>query len=789
MGRRRRWGLLAAATAVAVGALAPLLPSRHAQSAPSITSGLPSGVPAAALKPEPALPAPAGWPFPESFPRTMGYGRLSAGAFYWTDFLYDDHGARGAQLQASSTPIAPAAGTYAYPPGPASGNGADIFRTGIGLDAQATYWRIDWTTLVDPSVPIALFALDTDDNATTGTAVWPAAAGIRSAGADRFLLLSERGAWLIGANGLRQSLETLGGALTVDRTARSFVVRVPRAALPASGVWRVRLAAGLANAAGDGFAPVGPNLGALPGEPPVYNVAFRADAQEPTRLNLWRDEQQAQALSLGGDVSQFSAPLDWSALADQRTTPEPMPKGYSNRWYVSSLDLGQGVVGESNNEYQGDLRPNFLGRVQPYSVYVPKSYDPAKPAPLTWHAFCEKRHSICVTTLGRGPDGWYYDEAEVDFWEVWHQLAATYTLDPDRTVLSGFSMGGWGTYKLGLTYPSLFAKAMPLAGPAICGIRIVPGADLYANGGRCKTEGNTTPLVENARWLPFVIHQGVVDELVPVASVIAQSQTFDNLGYRYRLQLYPTGDHLASSVEDPIYLGDEASQMGNGTRTQNPGHVTYAWYPHLARPEWGIGPNGAYWVQDVGAADGAPGKLARIDATSGARPEPAVTSTVQRGLDPAAAGSAYTERVWHEAATPPRQPTLTLQLTNVSGLTVDLAGAGFLPGEAGAAAVTSDAPTRLVLKGLTPTMGVSVDGDAPTAVTGGTGTAALAAGTHHVTFAPLPSAAASRRGASVLGSQLPATGAPETALAVGGLVLLLGALSLRRVLARVVVRR
>src|SRR5947209_2437173 len=392
----------------------------------------------------------------------MGYGRLSAGAFYWTDFLYDDHGARGAQLQASSTPIAPAAGTYAYPPGPASGNGADIFRTGIGLDAQATYWRIDWTTLVDPSVPIALFALDTDDNATTGTAVWQAAAGIRSAGADRFLLLSERGAWLIG----------------------------------------------------------------------------------PTRLNLWRDEQQAQALSLGGDVSQFSAPLDWSALADQRTTPEPMPKGYSNRWYVSSLDLGQGVVGESNNEYQGDLRPNFLGRMQPYSVYVPKSYDPAKPAPLTWllHSLgeqhnqygglnptllqqaCDGRNSICATTMGRGPDGWYYDEAEVDFWEVWHQLAATYTLDPDRTVLSGFSMGGWGTYKLGLTYPSLFAKALPMAGPPTCGIRVVPGLDLHAAAGRCTTESDTTPLVENARWLPFAIHQGVVDELVPVAGVLLQSQ-------------------------------------------------------------------------------------------------------------------------------------------------------------------------------------------------------------------------------------------------------------------------
>src|SRR5438270_10029674 len=117
--------------------------------------------------------------------------------------------------------------------------------------------------------------------------------------------------------------------------------------------------------------------------------------------------------------------------------------------------------------------------------------------------------------------------------------------------------------------------------------------------------------------------------------------------------------------------------MGNGTRTQNPGHVTYAWYPHLARPEWGIGPNGAYWVQDVAAADRAPSKLARIDATSGARPEPAVTSTVQQGLDAPAAGAAYTQRVWQAGAAPPRTSQLQLNLTNVAGLTIDLAGAGF----------------------------------------------------------------------------------------------------------------
>ena len=60
-----------------------------------VVAGMPEGVPPAALKPEPRLPSPAGWPFGEEFPRTCGAGRLAGGAVFWTDFIYDDHGATG----------------------------------------------------------------------------------------------------------------------------------------------------------------------------------------------------------------------------------------------------------------------------------------------------------------------------------------------------------------------------------------------------------------------------------------------------------------------------------------------------------------------------------------------------------------------------------------------------------------------------------------------------------------------------------------------------------------------
>ncbi|MDQ1672212.1 MAG: hypothetical protein QOC98_774, partial [Frankiaceae bacterium] len=513
--------------------------------------GLPSGVPAAATRAEPTLPTPRGWPFAESFPRTSGTGRLGGGAAYWSDYVYDDHGAVGATVAPPISNLAPTDGTYTYPDGPAKMNGADVFRSAVGVDRAASYWRIDWNTLVDPRVPIAEWTFDTDGNTATGTAAWPAGAGVNSPGIDKALVVSGTGARLLDTR-TGATLATL--PVTVDLSARSFVVQVPRTKLPVGGAWKTRLAAGLADPSGQAFQPVTERNGALRGQPAVYNVGYRSVAQEPPISgsepplppaagggllrgvkygNFWAEDTQAAALARS-DVSAFSTRIDWAALGSRRATPEPRPTGWSNRWYVSSLDLGQGVVANTGAG-SGDLRPNYLGRIQPYGVYVPTTYNPSSPAPLTWvlhslgvnhnqysslgpkflQGLCEQRHSICATTLGYGPDGWYFDEAENDFWSVWRSLGQAYALAPERTVISGYSMGGFASYKLGLSYPDLFAKAMPLAGPPRCGVRVVSGAEGPAGPGRCTTDGSTTALVPNAREVPYVLADGVADELVP----------------------------------------------------------------------------------------------------------------------------------------------------------------------------------------------------------------------------------------------------------------------------------
>ena len=420
--------------------------------------GLPDDAAPALYVPQRSLPAARGWAGPEAFPRTSGTGRLAAGGFFWTDYLYDDHGATGASAgQPAEVAGTPVFGTYTYPPGPANNNGADIFTAAVLLHDGFTSWRVDWTTLKDAAVPIAEWTFDRDANPATGTSAWPNGAAVASPGIDTALVVSSRVAQLIDTASGRV-LSRL--PVTVDRVAQSFVVKVPTSTLRPKGRWRIRLAAGLADSTGTTFAPAN---GALPGEAAIYNVAFRGTAQEPPANNFWKDNTQAQALTLG-DVSPFSATVDWAELAARKATPEAHPTGWSNRWYVSSVKLGDGVQSGFDTISSGDAE--FLGRVQPYAVYVPASYRSAKPAPLTWllHSStqnhnqyaattprlaaeaCERRASICLSPLGRGPEGDFWDYAEL-FYNEQGQEGSNYVNDSYLTSLAkqlpGLKLSTW----------------------------------------------------------------------------------------------------------------------------------------------------------------------------------------------------------------------------------------------------------------------------------------------------------------------------------------------------------
>jgi hypothetical protein len=767
---QRRYAAIAVlATSFAVGAtgVATAAPTTHRLH----VSGIARGAPRAAVQAEPALPRPSHkqWPFPDRFPRTDGTGRLARGASLWTDFLFDDHGATAP----SSAPVSPAAtqsslaptqGVAAYPAGPAKNNGADIFRAAVGETRKATYWRVDWTTLVKPTVPIAEWAFDTDNSAKTGASAWPAGAGVTSPGIDRALVVSAQGAEVVNpVTGKSHPV----GRLVINRPARSFIVRVPRRALRVNGKWRIRLASGLASPDGKSFVEpdYSQSLDLTSAQadqlPHVFNVTFRKRRQEPPVFrngqsdaqiqqfaasssgnpvnhalglnglsrfitgNFWMEDHQADALENGGDVSKFSRVIRWSRLRHHATTPMPQPRGYSNRWYVSRLHLGQGVVGNPSNAPEGDLRPNYRTRVQPYAVYVPRHLSLRRKRPLTWilHSLgvnlnqygaldphqiqqeCQHRHSICATTEGLGPDGWYFDKSEQDFWAVWHALASSYRLDPRRTVISGYSMGGWASYKLGLAHPDLFSQAMPLEGPPDCGIRFLAlnGQEIKSSAGsgktgHCGADGNTNQFLGNALWLPYDVTQGGIDELVPAPSNVQATDTLQQLGERYTFFFLPADDHLAYATQDRF--GGVVRALGKHVPRvkRNPGLVRYAWYPDLDNRHLGIGATTAYWVTHLTASTHKPGAIASVKARSRGIRTPRITPVVKGPTSVTTPLPAErTTLRWKRGPKSARHDRLRLVLSSVKALRVNAARARL---SCPRVIATADRPVRLRLTHL-----------------------------------------------------------------------------------------
>ncbi|MBC7375596.1 MAG: prolyl oligopeptidase family serine peptidase [Frankiales bacterium] len=337
---------------------------------------------------------------------------------------------------------------------------------------------------------------------------------------------------------------------------------------------------------------------------------------------------------------------------------------------------------------------------------------------------CEDRQSICATTLGRGPDMWYFDEAETDFWEVWNRLASAYTLDPERTVISGYSMGGYGAYKLGLAHPDLFAKALSIAGPPTCGVRVRGDVRSGSSPGRCTDDGDTLPLVGNARHVPWLIDSGMADELVPFTSVLEQVEGFDSRGYRYHAEYYPAEGHLPYAAKDAFE--PVTRQLGRTTRERTAARIDYSWYPGLTRPELGIGTTGAYWLGDLKARSSRPGALASVRAHSAALDDPVVTvSKAQRADAPGDPSPAVvTDQTWQRSGLAPRSDALMLDLTGVSYLVVDGDRAGLAQARSVAVALTSDGASTVRVTGLRPGAVLTVQGSGPVRA-GADGTATL----------------------------------------------------------------
>ena len=658
-----------------------------------------------------------------------GASAYRSGEFLYQDYLYDDHGAKEEfDPQDQRNPgdlFSKPNGTYTYPTDTAyAHNAADFVELRVKPLNDSTAFRVTLNTLKDPS--LTAFTIGIGGSADTPRQ-WPLGANVSAPG-DLFLTVHALGA------GMTADLRDAAGnhvgptpTLAVDTTRRQIEVRVSKSAWDPTGKV-VRLAAGAGlwdKAAGEYMHPQqtadatnAGGSGTAVNPPGFFNVAFRYDepmpivgdptgtAQSPA---WWRDKDQGEALA-GGDISQFHADVDFRKLAARTNDDMPdqhggVPQtGPMDRILQSHFETAQGADFSSPcfPDNESNCPGEYQGRLQPYAIYVPRKPMPASGYGMTlllhslsapYNQYLGSRNqsqfgergggSIVITPEGRGPDGFYDSYAGADTFEVWADVGSRYKLDPEWTVITGYSMGGIGTFKLAEQFPDLFARAQPTVG-----------------------DSQDNDMVASLRNIPVLMWNMATDELVPETSYYPTAQALDDNGYRYELDIY-TGEHLTLAINDQY--APAAEFLGTAKVDRNPPHVTYVANPSLDHPDLGFVADHAYWLSGVKARSDGSGKVDAFSHASG-QGDPLASAT-QFGAGTLEGGNLGTlafarqYKTWGPVLPIVPADRIDLTATNVSTVTIN-------PKRAGVDCnvdlrVTSDGPLTVVLDGCKRTVQVS----------------------------------------------------------------------------------
>ena len=556
------------------------------------------------------------------------------GEFLYQDYLYDDHGAR--EVPDATNPrnngdtFSKPNGTYTYPTGPGYDNdAADLVEFRVKPLAKATAFRITLNTLENPRLIAFAIALG---GRAGHTHPFPFGANVK-APAKYFLTVHPEGSHLeavltSAATGKRVSGPAL--SVSVDMGRRQITVRVPHQDWnPRRHTVRMAMGVGLWDAGTNSYLLPGPVASAtkpggagLAAHPAAFfNVAFRTHEPLPsptaglaviTDAAWWRDRDQGTALA-AGDISDLYANVNFAKLAKGTTDNSAIPRtGAMDRILASHFSLGQGANFANECGFGGAANPSscvpeYLGQLAPYAIYIPAAPPPASGYGMTlllhslsanYNQYQGTRNqsqfadratpSIVITPEARGPDQFYEGYGSAEVFETWADVARRYPLNPAYSDITGYSMGGIGTFLLGAQFPDLFARAQPTVG-----------------------DESNTDVEASLRNLPVLMWNNSADELVNPALYGATASKLLSLGYRYELDVFQPcatspspakcsplfPNHLELAINDQF--APAAAFLGGAQVDPNPPHVTYVVDTARDRPTMGIVADHAYWLSDL----------------------------------------------------------------------------------------------------------------------------------------------------------------------------------------------
>jgi predicted peptidase len=127
--------------------------------------------------------------------------------------------------------------------------------------------------------------------------------------------------------------------------------------------------------------------------------------------------------------------------------------------------------------------------------------------------------AIIVAPDCTGPD-WTHSQSEKDVFTILNHIHETYTIDPDRILITGYSMGGVGAWYLAARHQEIFSAAIIMA-------------------------GTPPPNITDVDWqIPILIIQSRGDELMPLQPTEIAVQQLKSAGVEADLILLEGVTHF-----------------------------------------------------------------------------------------------------------------------------------------------------------------------------------------------------------------------------------------------------
>lgn len=237
----------------------------------------------------------------------------------------------------------------------------------------------------------------------------------------------------------------------------------------------------------------------------------------------------ARVLPLGTRKVPFNLPVVSSEKESLEATVKVIQKGAT----IAETQI-QIRVRKLGQTYKRTFVSDVDGSLQYFAVVPQTTPSPGSALVLTLHgasveatsqadAYRSKDWATIVAATNRRPFGFDWEDiGRLDALEVLREAKRLFRPDEDRVYLTGHSMGGHGTWQVGVQYPDLFAGIAPSAGwisfySYAGGVRVNNPSPMQEIIQRAASPSDTLTLSQNYKSYPVFILHGDADDNVPVS--------------------------------------------------------------------------------------------------------------------------------------------------------------------------------------------------------------------------------------------------------------------------------